>query len=45
MTDKLMYIPNIIHKISLSADYNLRLDTQLNEPTDNQTIKQSPQSF
>ena len=42
MTDKLMYIPKIIHKIIPFIDYNKwsqRLKTQLNEPTNHNLMK------
>ena len=42
MIDKLMYIPNDIHKIIPSVDYNLwlkRLNTELNKPTNQNSIK------
>ena len=42
MVDKLMYIPNEIPKITPAVNYNLwlkRFDTQLNEPTYQNSIK------
>ena len=42
MADKLMYIPNILHEIIPSVDYNLwlkRLHTQLNESMNQDLIK------
>ena len=42
MTDNLMYIPMMIHKITPSVDYNQflkLLDTQLNEPTNQNSMK------
>ncbi len=42
MADKLMYITNDEYKITPSVDYNKwikRLDTQLNEPTNQNAIK------
>ena len=38
---KIMYIPMMIHKITPTVDYNLwlkRLDTQLNEPSNQNSI-------
>ena len=43
MGDKFIFIPNEIHKITPSGDYNQwlkkRLDTQLNEPSDHHLIR------
>ena len=42
MAEKIMYIPMMIHKIAPTVDYNLwlkRLDTQLNEPSNQDSIK------
>ncbi len=42
MADNSSTSPTIIHKITSSVDYNLclkRLDTQINEPTNKNSIK------
>ncbi len=42
MADRLMYIPMMMHKITSFLDYNQwlkRLDTQLNKPTKQNSMK------